>query len=173
MRHSASVFRRFQSLLLDLFATVHGQRCHGVRGQNHNGAPDKMRGGSSRGHTHRPAGINRVWDAHAHGVVDGLHVLSGVETRSLQAQLTDVINVIRLSRPLYIRATTESQDTSDPDQETPDCVNRMRHRYPQPWSCRREDRNALSSLELAKRYVGKQLCHQTCETDLLLWLIIT
>lgn len=41
------------------------------------------------------------------------------------------------------------------------------------WSGRREDHNALSSLELAKRHVGKQLCHQTCETDLLLWLFIT
>lgn len=49
----------------------------------------------------------------------------------------------------------------------------MRNRYPHAWSGRHEDRNALSSLELAKRHVGKQLCHQTCETDLLLWMFIT
>lgn len=146
----ASVFRCFQSLLLDLFAAIHGQSCNGVRGQNHNGAPHKMRGGSSWCHTHRPAGISRIWDAHVHCLAAGLHVCSGRDEKSLRtADRCDQCMDTRAG--LFIRlATTASRDTSDPEWETPDCVNRMRNRYPCARSCRREDLNALSSLETRK-----------------------
>lgn len=66
----------------------------------------------------------------------------------------EVIN----TRPLY-RAMTDSQDTSDPEREATDYVNRMRNRYSCAGSGRREDLNALSSLVTGKeaRTVGKQL----------------
>ncbi len=149
MRHSASVFRCFQSLLLDLFATVHGQSCNSVRGQNHNGAPDVMRGGSSGRQIHRPAGVNRVWDAHAHRLADGLHVCSARDEKSLSvAGCCD--QCMDAWTGLFIRATTDSRDTSDPERETPDYVNRMRNRSPCLRSGRREEPNALSSLETGK-----------------------
>lgn len=164
MRHSASVFRWFQSLLLDLFAAVHGQRRHGVRGQNHNGAPHKIRGGSSRDHTHRPAGINRVW-------ADGLHVLSdGDEKSSSTADWWDQCMDARVD--LFIRARLSPKTRQIPfgKHQTASTGGEI---DAHAWTGRGEDLNPLSSLELAERHVGKQICHLTCETHSLLWRFIT
>lgn len=113
MRHSVSVFRCFHSLLLDLFATVHSQSCNGVWGENHNGAPDEMRRGSSRRQTHRSAGINRIWDAHR--LTDGLHVCSAGVEKSLRT----ADRCMDTWADLFIRAMSDSQHTSDPERETP------------------------------------------------------